>query len=182
MVTNVFLFILPFPFSVSLHQTFSQIHYFPNLLIYLQNDNFILSLPPYCGLGCPKIKDLDLSYCNNITSACLGRVLKQWYCLEQLNLRGFQADLSLIQHDNLEQLNLSWCKMVDDCAVGIIAEGCPNLVGLDLAWNSKITGNSVHKLASKCKSLRSLNLRGCTRVSMLTIQYLSGASSMVICC
>eukprot|EP01127_Copromyxa_protea_P019967 TRINITY_DN6588_c0_g1_i1.p1 TRINITY_DN6588_c0_g1~~TRINITY_DN6588_c0_g1_i1.p1 ORF type:complete len:1889 (+),score=263.28 TRINITY_DN6588_c0_g1_i1:30-5669(+) len=132
--------------------------------------------------GCPKIKELDLSYCGNITSECLGNVLKQWFCLEQLNLRGFQGDLSHIQHTNLEQLNLSWCKMVDDSVIGVIAEGCPNLVGLDLAWNPKITGNSVHKLASRCKSLRSLNLRGCTRVSMLTIQYLSGASSMVIVC
>jgi len=130
--------------------------------------------------GCPHIRDLDLSYCNKISSTCLSRVLRSWYNLEQLNLRGFQGDVRTLQHSNLEQLNLSWCKLVDDNFIGTLAEGCPSLVVLDLAWNSKITGNSVHQLAAKCKSLRSLNLRGCNRVSMLTIQYLSGASSMVI--
>eukprot|EP01126_Amoeba_proteus_P065275 TRINITY_DN9253_c0_g4_i2.p1 TRINITY_DN9253_c0_g4~~TRINITY_DN9253_c0_g4_i2.p1 ORF type:complete len:392 (+),score=57.12 TRINITY_DN9253_c0_g4_i2:347-1522(+) len=129
--------------------------------------------------GCPKMKKIDLSYCNKITAACLGKVLRAWPLLKDLNLRGFSGELHELRHPNLENLNLSWCNMVDDAIIGVIAD-CSNLVGLDLAWNSKITANSVHKLASKCKSLRSLNLRGCTRVSMLAIQYLSRANGMVI--
>jgi hypothetical protein len=85
----------------------------------------------------------------------------------------------VLQHNNLEELNLSWCKHVDDNTISQIAEGCPNLVHLDLAWCARITANAFHRLAQRCAALRTLNLRGCTRVGLLNLQYLSGASIVV---
>jgi len=129
--------------------------------------------------ACPKMSEIDLSYCNTLSPQAL-LFLKRWCQLTVLNLRGYQSELDQLHHPNLENLNLSWCKHVDDATVGSIANGCPNLVGLDLAWSAKITGNAVHKLAATCPLLRSLNLRGCARVSPMTIQCLSGTSSIVI--
>jgi len=129
--------------------------------------------------GCPHITELDLSYCNSLTSDTLLPVLSQFRHLLSLNLRGYQHTLHHLHHPTVENLNLSWCKSVDDSTLATIAQACPNLMGLDLAWLPNITGNAIHNLAGACMSLRSLNLRGCTSVSMVTVQYLCGASIVI---
>lgn len=89
------------------------------------------------------------------------------------------SSLFNIRHPNLEDLNLSWCKFVDDVMITELAEGTPNLITLDLGWCTSITANAFHKLAQKCKNLRTLNLRGCTKIGPLSVQYLSTAPVVV---
>jgi len=129
--------------------------------------------------GCPQLTELDLSYCNALSSLVLIQSLALLPHLLDLNLRGYQTDISTLRHPTLETLNLSWCKTIDDPMLTSLAKGCPNLVSLDLAWVPNITGSAIHSLAAVCPSLRSLNLRGCNGVSMLTIQYLCGASVVI---
>lgn len=127
--------------------------------------------------GCPGLIHLDLSYCTNVTIDELQKVLVKWQTLKILNLRGFhQLTTEAIQHPNIQSLNLSWCKNLQDSAIDQIAEGCPNLTCLDLAWAGKVTANAVHKLVQNVPTLTSLNLRGCTKVTFLTLKYLANGN------
>lgn len=138
--------------------------------------------------SCSALVDLDLSHCTTVSLRALQAALPFWQQLTRLNLRGIafaqapegsldarmdamdtdsQSSVLRIEHYSLEDLNISWCKMVDDEVVGILAQGCPSLVSLDVAWCSQITANAIHQLTQHCPNLRTLNLRGCTRVGML---------------
>lgn len=131
--------------------------------------------------ACPDIINLDLSYCNNpnFTLDGLQEVIGRWEELTVLNLRGINSFTNQsISHPNLQTLNLSWCKYMQDEALEGIAIGCPRLSSIDLAWCSKVTGSAVHRLAQRSQSLRTFNLRGC-RVPNITIQFLTHAGKMV---
>jgi len=130
--------------------------------------------------GCPNMSHVDLSYCTSVTVEGLKKAVGSWSNLKILNLRGlYQISTETVVHPNLQVLNLSWCKNIQDAAIAQIAAGCSSLVNLDLAWGGKITANAIHKLAQKLPMLRFLNLRGCTKVTFLTIKYLSGGSIMI---
>jgi len=152
------------------------------------------------------VRELDLSYCNALTSQSLSKtnVLQNFHYLTSLNLRGFPHDLPSIAHPYLEKLVLSCtptltycpsllflhqaygvivregCSQVEDATINATATQCPSLVHLDLSWTAKLTAHSVHKLVLACQALKTLNIRGCGRISPITIQYLAGASSLII--
>jgi len=153
--------------------------------------------------SCPDIVSLDLSYCNNpsFTIEGLQAVIGRWEELSVLTLRGVNNyTTQSLAHPNLQTLNLSWCKYLQDealegkqqqqhstttstlganiCFPVGIAVGCPRLNSIDLAWCSKVTGSSVHRLAQRSQALKTFNLRGC-KVPNLTIQFLTHAGKMV---
>lgn len=145
------------------------------------------------SIGCPDVMEIDLAGASLVSPQVLNKCLASWSKLVTLNLRGFtplirrQSDpdssssssLVHIKNPNLEDLNLSWCKFVDDAMITELADGSPNLITLDLGWCASITANAFHKLAQKCRSLRTLNLRGCTKIGPLSVQYLSTAPVVV---
>lgn len=145
------------------------------------------------SIGCPDVMEIDLAGASLVSPQVLTRCLASWSKLVTLNLRGYtplirrQSDPSSdassslvhIKNPNLEDLNLSWCKFVDDAMIAELADGSPNLITLDLGWCTSITANAFHKLAQKCRNLRTLNLRGCTKIGPLSVQYLSTAPVVV---
>jgi F-box/leucine-rich repeat protein 2/20 len=146
------------------------------------DDDCLLKL----SIGCPNVMELDLAHCSTLSPRMLSQALKSWPRLVTLNLRGYtplrrsnEEPHVTIKHPNLEDLNLSWCKFVDDAMIAEMADGTSSLISLDLGWCTSITANAFHRLAQKCRNLRSLNLRGCTKVGPLSVQYLSAASVVV---
>jgi hypothetical protein len=148
------------------------------------DDSSIIKL----SIGCPLVMELDLAHCNSVSSSRLRQALAAWSKLVTLNLRGYtplrrqneeETEPTRISHPNVEDLNLSWCKFVDDAMIAAMADGSPNLITLDLGWCTSVTANSFHRLVQKCRNLRTLNLRGCTKVGPLSVQYLSAASVVV---
>ena len=146
------------------------------------------------SIGCPDVMEIDLAGASLVSPQVLNKCLASWSKLVTLNLRGYtplirrQSDPSSdsssssivhIRNPNLEDLNLSWCKFVDDAMIAELADGSPNLITLDLGWCSSITANAFHKLAQKCRNLRTLNLRGCTKIGPLSVQYLATAPVVV---
>lgn len=116
--------------------------------------------------NCPLIKSIDLSFCNVLSFPTLTQCLSQWPELRELSLRGYLAiEKAGFTHPNLENLNLSWSKNLDDTAVREIAQGCPMLQSLNLAYCSKIDSNCIQSLLQTRPLLSTLNLRGCNKIT-----------------
>jgi len=148
------------------------------------DDNSVVKL----SIGCPNVMELDLAHCNSVSVSKLQQALTAWTKLVTLNLRGYtplrrpaeDQDAPIrLKHPNIEDLNLSWCKFVDDAMIASMADASPNIITLDLGWCTSITANAFHRLVQKCRNLRTLNLRGCTKVGPLSVQYI-GAASVVV--
>ena len=113
---------------------------------------------------CPNLKVLDISYCNSISVEVIQALLQHFPKLEQLHLRGYLGiSNQLLSHNRLIQLNLSWCKnLEDECLMNILSFS-PSLQILDISWCSKISQDKIQQI-SKSRPLRSFNASGCTRL------------------
>lgn len=131
---------------------------------------------------CTQLNSIDLSYCNNplLTVQGLQRILDLLPSLQMLSLRGCSQIVDCqLAHPNIQTLNLSWCKNLQDEVLEGVSKGFPQLRSIDLAWCGRITGAAVHRLAQRTPSLRTFNLRGCSRVPALAIQILTHANKQV---
>eukprot|EP01089_Gocevia_fonbrunei_P018806 TRINITY_DN6465_c0_g2_i1.p1 TRINITY_DN6465_c0_g2~~TRINITY_DN6465_c0_g2_i1.p1 ORF type:complete len:1068 (-),score=208.00 TRINITY_DN6465_c0_g2_i1:85-3288(-) len=129
--------------------------------------------------NCRELKELDISYCTNVSIECMKTCLNFWPRLKVLHLRGWsQITKQGIEHPGLEMLNVSWCKNLEDEALDRIGNGCQNLTSIDLAWCDKVTAAGVHRLAQR-SAIRTFNLRGCSKLPFLALQFLIHAGKTV---
>nr|CAB3245077.1 F-box/LRR-repeat protein 13-like [Phallusia mammillata] len=73
---------------------------------------------------------------------------------------------------NLQDLNLSECKAVNDEVMRTIAEGCPTLLYLNLS-HTEITDGTLRTLSRCCLNMQYLSLAYCTKYSDRGLHYLA---------
>lgn len=99
--------------------------------------------------------------------------------LVHLNLRQcfnvhWPAFKSISECKNLQDLNLSECKGVNDEVIRVIAEGCPVLLYLNLS-HTEITDGALRTLSRCCPNMQYLSLAYCLKFSDRGLHYLSAA-------
>ena len=123
------------------------------------------------AVTCPKLKDLNLSNCTQVTDASLVVVARHCKKLERLNLN--RCDLvstttvmELAQNENnLVVLNLSrpllnQRTVIEDAAISALVKTTPHLMELRLRNCDLLTDKTVLEMAETCgKNLRALDLR-----------------------
>ena len=120
--------------------------------------------------NCNKLTMLDLSNCDQITKTGLEALVK---CpkLKGLNLTWCQnisevGIIALAENCNkLTTLNLSFCYKITDTGLTALAVNCPNLTTLNLSWCGKITDTGLTALAENCNKLTMLDLRECRNIT-----------------
>jgi len=130
--------------------------------------------------GCPLLDELVLAHCSNISWPVLSSSLKKWKLLKKFNVRGYLGidENSVIEHEEITHLNISWCKKANDTTVCNAINLCPKLECLNLSWLPNITGNSIVSIATK-SSIISLNIRGCTMIGKDALRFLSTTPILV---
>lgn len=118
--------------------------------------------------NCPHISDLSLLNCRFLSTDALKAALGDWISLKKLNLRAYHPSAGktpfTIESKYLEELNLSWCKLVDDMFLSDLVDSCPNLLHLDISWCTEVTSNGIYKFLRNSTELRTLNIRGCSKI------------------
>ncbi|CAF0834436.1 unnamed protein product [Brachionus calyciflorus] len=79
---------------------------------------------------------------------------------------------------NIQDLNLSDCKNLNDDMVNIITTGCMVLIYLNLAFNDALTDSSIRSLSKNCKNLQYLSLAFCTKLTDKGFSYLNGGEGL----
>ena len=133
--------------------------------------------------GCQLMQTLDLSYCNQISLDYLFATLSKWKNLKNLSLKGihqFTVQPNYLEHKNLEVLNLSWCKSINDDIIIQISKSFPRLNTLDIAWCSLITSNAILQLIRNQPQVATLNLRGCSKIPPLFVHKLSSTGRSIL--
>ena len=151
---------------------------------------------------CRELTVLDLSNCTNICrlDSLFGR-MSSFQFLEELYLRGWsqwKTEAFLGAGKRLKVLDISWSKNVEDEALSRVSmEVCPSLAALDIAYCKELSGVAVHNLVKRCyglrevgdeggdggcadRRLRSVNLRGCPKMSLITLRYLTALGLVVL--
>jgi hypothetical protein len=110
--------------------------------------------------GCPLLRELDLSYCTNITSEGLVSVAEHSSELRMLRLMGFAEPsypglYKILQRcAKLDELHLVDCYYVQDDFSVTIAEYGKNLQVLDTAESLSFGVEGVRRVGKSCKKLR----------------------------
>lgn len=102
---------------------------------------------------CPRLREVRLSHCTNVTGQCVRTLVLRSPRLEVLDITCITDVLdSLLKTIGqgcpfLRVLNIGNAKDVSDEGIGYIVRGCPRLEVLDLSWCGRITDISVLKIA-----------------------------------
>jgi hypothetical protein len=110
--------------------------------------------------GCPHLRELDLSYCTNITSEGLVSVAEHSSDLRMLRLMGFAEPsypglYKILQRcEKLDELHLVDCYYVQDDFSVTIAEYGKNLQVLDTVTSLSFGVEAVRRVGKSCKKLR----------------------------
>lgn len=122
--------------------------------------------------GCPKIEELDISYCYEITDKSLAIIGSR--CPNMLVLkRNLLNWLDPSQHVGIvpyEYLNA--CPQDGDSEAAAIANCMPHLLHLELRF-LKLTAKGVTLISEGCKELEYIDLSGCANVSSRDIAHAS---------
>ncbi|KAK3750581.1 hypothetical protein QZH41_018189, partial [Actinostola sp. cb2023] len=125
-------------------------------------DISMYSIAEKCG---EKLRDLDLSWCEDLTDKGMSAVATSCSGLRSLALRQCAASyvtiatLSSCCH-GLTSLNVAGIHQLTDQMVATMATSMPNLTFVDLSWNSGLTSVGVGALMSNCSRLEEAILSG----------------------
>jgi len=147
-------------------------------LAYTQTDDEALFR---LATGCPRLKSLDLTACNAVTSAGLSRALELLQELKSLKVRWLEGMQSMpLCHPKLENLDVSFCKYLT--REGLLGTGtrCRGLVHVDLAWCTSLTVQDFHDLVLLLPLLKVINLRGFPPLPAHTQALLSSRGIVVL--
>ncbi|CAI0420866.1 unnamed protein product [Linum tenue] len=115
------------------------------------------------ALGCPNLEMLNISYCPNITEDAVTQVLSNCTRLRHLEISRCFGIKSLVIDFDLPELEVLKAQgsVLDNEALGMIAESCKGLLQLDLESCLSVTKQGVGRVVEHCKKLREINLRSC---------------------
>jgi len=85
---------------------------------------------------------------------------------------------SLVILKNLQKLDLSYCRQVNDAVVIKAATELPSLKNIGLRFLSLLTGESIRQIFDSCKNLEGLDISGCFSVDLNCLIKLRGNSKM----
>lgn len=143
--------------------------------------------------GFPRIENLSLIWCPNVSSVGLCSLAQKCTSLKSLDLQGcYVGDQGLAAVGKfckqLEELNLRFCEGLTDVGVIDLVVGCSkSLKSIGVAASAKITDLSLEAVGSHCKLLEVLYLdseyihdkgliavaQGCHRLKNLKLQCVS---------
>ncbi|RKF60070.1 putative cyclic nucleotide-binding domain-containing protein [Erysiphe neolycopersici] len=125
------------------------------------------SLP--IGIGCPKLKNLTLSYCKHVTDRFMAHLAAHAHSrLESINLTrcttitdaGFQQ-WSIYRFENLRKLVLADCTYLTDNAIVYLCNSARGLRELDLSFCCALSDTATEVLSLGCPHLSILKLSFC---------------------
>lgn len=127
-----------------------------------------------------RLESLDLTRCTSITDLGFSYwASRSFPKLQQINLSDctFLTDKAIIDliliAPYITELNLSFCCSLTDVSVEAIGMNCTHLRKLDLSFcGSAVSDKSLSVLASNLRNLEYLNVRGCIRVTNMSVNLL----------
>lgn len=116
---------------------------------------------------CPKLKLLDISFCNHLKTNALD-VLPHFPNLRSLNITKCTQlkpdSLDVLEHcKNLEHLHIAACNQLNANALDVLRH-CPNLLTLNINWCNQLNANALDAL-SLLPNLRSLDISFCKQLN-----------------
>ena len=121
------------------------------------------------GAHCPDLVSLNIMGCKKLTTrGLLG--LSELHNLASLNLWGGASYTPsaiahiLVGNKKLAELELRFCKLVDDRMIEVLVNSCPEIERLGMAYCENITDRSLHLLL-RCEKLAWLNVRDCQQLT-----------------
>ncbi|XP_056655486.1 dynein regulatory complex subunit 6 isoform X2 [Monodelphis domestica] len=123
--------------------------------------------------------DMNFSVvCHMVCDEYIGKILQKWqsYVL-RLNFHGFSSlhwsSFKFInQCKNLQELNVSECKGLNDDLMKYVSEGCPALVNLNVA-HTDISNRTLRLLSRHFPNLQKLSLAYCRKFTEKGLPYLN---------
>ncbi|KAI8570338.1 hypothetical protein RHMOL_Rhmol01G0026900 [Rhododendron molle] len=122
------------------------------------------------GRVCPNLQSLSVRSCHTLTQLGIGEILKScpkitYLDIEHLtvsNIFGRQSERSGAKLKTLK----AWGTKLNDEAMAMIGNRCPNLQFLNSGCCEEVTSDGVKEVVRKCKRLRVLNVRLCPNVGI----------------
>lgn len=122
--------------------------------------------------GCPKIKELDISYCYEISHKSLAIIGSRCPNLHTLK-RNLMNWLDPSQHTGVVPNEyLDACPQDGDSEAAAISKFIPHLLHLELRF-SKLTAKGLALISAACQTLEYLDLSGCANVTSRDIAHAS---------
>ncbi|CAN1121493.1 F-box/LRR-repeat protein 20 [Linum perenne] len=118
--------------------------------------------------GCLDLEMLNLSYCPNITEDGVTEVLSKCSRLRHLEISRCVGITSLSINLDLPELEILKAQgsILDDEALGTIAERCQGILHLDLESCLSVSKQGVGRVVENCRRLREIILRCCENVDI----------------
>ena len=146
--------------------------------------------------GCPKLTEISLLNCHDITDASMIALARCYRQLIFIDIGGCCniTDIGLIAYADaccnvsnaandpemgnasaLRRISLSRCKRITDIGLSALGRGCPLLCDINLDFSSNITDIGILALAEGCSLLSIISLYGCKNITDVVYQLLVGA-------
>lgn len=131
-----------------------------------QNNGFV---PVGTVVGCPKLKNLTLSYCKHVTDRSMAHLAVHAHDrIESIDLTrcttitdsGFQH-WSIYKFSKLERLCLADCTYLTDNSIVYLTNAAKNLKDLDLSFCCALSDTATEVLSLGCPQLSTLRLSFC---------------------
>lgn len=130
----------------------------------LSNCTHLTDLSFRQGAGFPRLRNLQLAFCRNLTDEGFDAIARKNTSLEVLNIShchiititGLKALVTSLQQ--LSHLNLTRCSNLDDKSLAIISNNCGRLKSLNLSMCQKMTVASVKKFRETMPTLQEVKL------------------------
>ncbi|CAN0919713.1 F-box/LRR-repeat protein 2 [Linum grandiflorum] len=121
--------------------------------------------------SCPDLEVLNLSYCPNITEDGVTEVLRKCIRVRHLEISRCVGIASLTINFELPKLEVLKAQgsILDDEALGTIAERCKGILHLDLESCLSVSKEGLGRVVENCRRLREINLRCCENVDINTV-------------
>jgi len=121
---------------------------------------------------CPHIIKADFSYCRQITDEGLISFTQGCLLIEDLKLYYVDeiTDLGIKAIANgcrftLKSLNVSWCNLITDESIKLLAQQCSLLQKIDISYCDRLTDVALKHLANLCPALSDVNIHGSRRMT-----------------
>ncbi|GAU18302.1 hypothetical protein TSUD_201900 [Trifolium subterraneum] len=128
------------------------------------------------AVGCPKLRELDISYCYEITHESLVLIGRNCTNLKILK-RNLMNWLDPSQHVGIVPADyLNACPQDGDSEAAAIANSMPHLECLEIRF-SKLTAKGLNSICQGCPNLEYLDLSGCANLTSRDIVNASSSLS-----
>lgn len=116
------------------------------------------------------LKQLDLSWCENITDKGVIQLLSSCTELSSLDLRQCEVTADTVKAlakygGNLTSLGLCGIKGLNDASCQEMVKSMPHLRTVDFSWNSSLVDDSISTLFLSCPCLREVTIAGLKRIT-----------------